>query len=134
MLTRSVASQGASQGASSSPHRMASQRTFRAAQASLGEEQEAAQEEERERLFGILRRMMQKKLHAHPEVYAEAQAEMLISIMHALSDVNLRSGTPQSLRDVVLVRTAQLLEAMGESIPKEARPLPAPVVGKKDEK
>lgn len=63
---------------------------------------------------------------------AEAQAEMLISIMHALSDVNLRSGTPQSLRDVILVRTAQLLEAMGESIPKEARPLPGPVEGKKD--
>jgi hypothetical protein len=65
---------------------------------------------------------------------AEAQAEMLISIMHALSDVNLRSGTPQSLRDVILVRTAQLLEAMGESIPKEAKPLPGPVEGKKDEK
>jgi putative DNA methylase len=40
---------------------------------------EAAQEQERERLFGILRRMMQKKLHEHPEVYAEAQAEMLKS-------------------------------------------------------
>jgi hypothetical protein len=63
---------------------------------------------------------------------AEAQAELLISIMHALSDVNLRSGTRQSLRDVILVRTAQLLEAMGESIPKEARPLPGPVEGKKD--
>jgi putative DNA methylase len=40
---------------------------------------EAAQERERERLFGILRRMMQKKLHEHPEVYAEARAEMLKS-------------------------------------------------------
>jgi putative DNA methylase len=40
---------------------------------------EAAQERERERLFGILRRMMQKKLHEHPEVYAEAHAEMLKS-------------------------------------------------------
>ena len=50
---------------------------------------------------------------------AEAQAEMLISIMHALSDVNLRGGTRQSLRDVILVRTAQLLEAMGESASKE---------------
>ena len=40
---------------------------------------EAAQEQERERLFGILRRMMQKKLHEHPEVYAEARAEMLKS-------------------------------------------------------
>jgi putative DNA methylase len=32
---------------------------------------------ERERLFGILRRMMGKKLHAAPEVYTEARAEML---------------------------------------------------------
>jgi hypothetical protein len=65
---------------------------------------------------------------------AEAQAEMLISIMHSLSDVNLHSGTRQSLRDVILVRTAQLLEAMGESIPKEAKPLPAPDEGKKDQR
>lgn len=39
-------------------------------------ETEAAQDKERERLFGIVRRMMQKKLHTHPEVYAEARAEM----------------------------------------------------------
>jgi putative DNA methylase len=38
---------------------------------------EREQDAERERLFGIIRRMMQKKLHEHPEVYAEAQAEML---------------------------------------------------------
>jgi putative DNA methylase len=38
---------------------------------------EAAQSVERERLFGIIRRMMGKKLHEHPEVYAEACAEML---------------------------------------------------------
>jgi len=38
---------------------------------------ESTQDVERERLFGILRRMMQKKLHTHPEVYAEARAEML---------------------------------------------------------
>ena len=37
---------------------------------------EAAQDIERERLFAILRSMMQKKLHTHPEVYAEARAEM----------------------------------------------------------
>ena len=55
---------------------------------------------------------------------AEAQAEMLISIMHALSYVNLRGGTRQSLRDVILVRTAQLLEAMGENVQKESTALP----------
>ena len=38
---------------------------------------EEAQNAERERLFGILRRMMQKRLHQHPEVYAEGRAEML---------------------------------------------------------
>lgn len=38
---------------------------------------EQEQDAERERLFGIIRRMMGKKLHEHPEVYAEARAEML---------------------------------------------------------
>jgi len=38
---------------------------------------EESQNVERERLFDIVRRMMQKKLHDHPEVYAEARAEML---------------------------------------------------------
>ena len=38
---------------------------------------EAEQNTERERLFDILRRMMGKKLHESPEVYAEARVEML---------------------------------------------------------
>lgn len=38
---------------------------------------EDAQNIERERLFDIVRRMMSKKLHEAPEVYAEAQQEML---------------------------------------------------------
>jgi len=38
---------------------------------------EEAQAQERERLFGIIRKMMQNQLHKHPEVYAEARAEML---------------------------------------------------------
>jgi hypothetical protein len=63
---------------------------------------------------------------------AEAQAEMLISIVHALSDVDLHRSTRQSLRDMILVRTAQLIEAMGEGLPKEAKPAPAPGEGKKD--
>src|SRR5581483_3258851 len=37
---------------------------------------EEAQARERERLFGIIRRLMQKQLHKHPETYAEARAEM----------------------------------------------------------
>src|ERR1700683_1582173 len=38
---------------------------------------EEAQNIERERLFDILRRMMAKKLHSVPAVYAEALTEML---------------------------------------------------------
>jgi putative DNA methylase len=38
---------------------------------------EEMQNAERERLFDILHRLMQKKMHEHPEVYAEAKAEML---------------------------------------------------------
>lgn len=38
---------------------------------------EEARNAERERLFDIIRRMMGKKLHDHPEVYVEAQVEML---------------------------------------------------------
>ncbi|MBM4084611.1 MAG: DUF1156 domain-containing protein, partial [Planctomycetes bacterium] len=38
---------------------------------------EEAQNAERERLFDLLRQLMQKKMHEHPEVYAAARAEML---------------------------------------------------------
>ncbi|NSW76332.1 MAG: DUF1156 domain-containing protein [Candidatus Atribacteria bacterium] len=38
---------------------------------------EEAQNRERERLFGIIRKMMQRNLHEHPEVYREAQVEMM---------------------------------------------------------
>jgi putative DNA methylase len=38
---------------------------------------EERQTQERERLFDIIRSLMQKKLHEHPEVYAAAKAEML---------------------------------------------------------
>src|SRR5690348_8255104 len=37
---------------------------------------ESAQDAERERLFGIIREMMQRKLHSRPEIYAKARAEM----------------------------------------------------------
>ena len=40
---------------------------------------EEAQERERERLFGIIRKLMRPQLHKHPEIYAEARAEMLQS-------------------------------------------------------
>jgi hypothetical protein len=46
--------------------------------------------------------------------------------------VNLESGTRQSLRDVILVRTAQLLDAMGENLPTQGKLLPDHDAGKKD--
>src|SRR5688572_15918854 len=48
---------------------------------------EEAQDAERERLFQILRRMMAKKLHEQPQVYAEARAEMLKHTTGALPAV-----------------------------------------------
>jgi adenine-specific DNA methylase len=38
---------------------------------------EEAQERERERLFGIIRKMMAEQLYHYAEVYTEARAEML---------------------------------------------------------
>lgn len=38
---------------------------------------EETQNEERERLFDIVRRMMSKRLHEHPEIYDEVRREML---------------------------------------------------------
>lgn len=38
---------------------------------------EEAQNIERERLFDLLRELMQKRMHEHPELYAKARAEML---------------------------------------------------------
>jgi hypothetical protein len=46
---------------------------------------------------------------------AEAQAELLISIMNALKEIDLNSGSRQNLRDLILLRTAQLLEMAGRS-------------------
>ena len=37
---------------------------------------EVSQDTERERLFGIIREMMQRKLHSRPEIYAKARLEM----------------------------------------------------------
>lgn len=48
---------------------------------------EEAQAAERERLFGIVRDLMQKKLHDKPEVYARARAEMLAHTGGKLPDM-----------------------------------------------
>lgn len=48
---------------------------------------EDLQDQERERLFAVLREMMGKKLHEHPEVYAEARKEVLQHASGALPRV-----------------------------------------------
>jgi hypothetical protein len=45
---------------------------------------------------------------------AEAQADMLMSIVHALEDIDLEGDSRQHVRDLVLIRTAQILDALGE--------------------
>ena len=48
---------------------------------------EEDQNAERERLFDIVRELMQKKLHEHPNVYAKARAEMLKHVGRTLPPV-----------------------------------------------
>jgi hypothetical protein len=48
---------------------------------------------------------------------AEAQAEMLMSILHSLDEVELGDKPGENLRKVILVRTAQILEAIAEQEP-----------------
>ncbi|KPL71478.1 hypothetical protein ADN00_17520 [Ornatilinea apprima] len=43
---------------------------------------------------------------------AEAQAELIMSITHALENVDFARGNPQNLRSILLSRTAQILEAI----------------------
>ncbi len=45
----------------------------------FADQPEEAQEKERERLFEIIRNLLQKKIHAHPEVFEQAHAEILRS-------------------------------------------------------
>ncbi len=42
----------------------------------------------------------------------EAQAELLLSILHALEDVNLQPEHPANLRQIILARTAGVLETL----------------------
>lgn len=48
---------------------------------------------------------------------AEAQAEMLMSILHSLDEADLGDSPAQNLRKVILIRTAQILEAIAEQDP-----------------
>jgi hypothetical protein len=47
---------------------------------------------------------------------AEGQADMLISIIHALDDLDLsKEKKDQNIRNVILMRTAQVLESLAET-------------------
>jgi hypothetical protein len=52
---------------------------------------------------------------------AEAQAEMLMSIIQALEDIQLSGRPEENLRNVFLARTARVLEAMTETNPNSTQ-------------
>lgn len=47
---------------------------------------------------------------------AEGQAEMLISILHALEDLDLAGRPERNLRNLILFRTAQILDSMNKEV------------------
>lgn len=47
---------------------------------------------------------------------AEGQAEMLISILHALEDLDLTGRPERNLRNLVLLRTGQILDSMNKEV------------------
>ena len=56
----------------------------------------------------------------HEQGRSEAQAEMLMSIIHALDGVKISSvDSREYLRNLILLRTAQILEAMTEHLPEQ---------------
>lgn len=60
----------------------------------------------------VIRAYGEAKREAYQELgRAEAQAEMLMSIIHVFDDVGLSEDSAQNLQNIVLVRTAQILEA-----------------------
>ncbi len=56
---------------------------------------------------------------------AEAQAEMLMSILGALEDVSLSDKPAENVRRIVLARTAQILEALSSSFARPSSPPPS---------
>ena len=51
---------------------------------------------------------------------AEAQAEILMSIVHAFDDINLaKKEKDRNIRNIILMRTAQVLEALASTTDKE---------------
>lgn len=74
---------------------------------------EKAQATERERLFGIIRRLCQKKIHTHPEVFEEAHKEIL----------KYCDGKPPTLLDPFAGGGSIPLEGMRLGLPVQASDL-----------
>jgi hypothetical protein len=64
-----------------------------------------------ERAYGDAERLKYQELGR-----AEAQAEMLVSILGALNDIPLVGSHDRNLRNVIMMRTAQILEALTEKL------------------
>jgi regulator of protease activity HflC (stomatin/prohibitin superfamily) len=56
-----------------------------------------------------------RRMRLQEQGRAEGQAELLRSIMQSLSSLDLTGGHPDNMRKLVLIRTAQILEAIAES-------------------
>ncbi len=72
------------------------------------------------RAYGDARRSAYQELGR-----TEAQAEMLMSIAHALDDIGASADHEENLRKLILMRTTQILEAMNEPGNGEASANPA---------
>lgn len=53
---------------------------------------------------------------------AEAQAEMLMSIVHALGDIGVEGDARRNLRKIIMLRTAQILDAVTEEYRQSGAP------------
>jgi hypothetical protein len=62
------------------------------------------------RAFGEAKRLAYQEIGR-----AEAQAEMIMSIAHAMDDVNPQKGSTENIRNILLARTAQIIDAMSEN-------------------
>jgi len=62
------------------------------------------------RAFGEAKRLAYQEIGR-----AEAQAEMIMSIAHALDDLSPQQGSTENIRSILLARTAQIIDAMSEN-------------------
>jgi hypothetical protein len=68
--------------------------------------------------------------HAQKQAYeelgrAEAEAELLMSIIHSLDGIRFGADKTQTLQNLILIRTAQVIRALNISAPEESAPRPS---------